>query len=159
MHILIRIKSMDVYANKTEKVKQEHFFFFFLKLKLYWFRKRAYKQAICVQGDRNPSKRKLSRKQRESYAEKVLLILIPLLPLCLQASHLLLSDRSDWLVQSLWLGWSCLRTGHSHTLLIPNFCLDRLFRFSVHRDTLFCPSRLFRFSTCRVYNPFFIFNP
>ena len=25
MHILIQIKSMDVYANKTEKVKQEHF--------------------------------------------------------------------------------------------------------------------------------------
>jgi hypothetical protein len=26
MHILIRIKSMDVYANKTEKVKQKYLF-------------------------------------------------------------------------------------------------------------------------------------
>ena len=42
------------------------------------------------------------------------------------------------------------------TLLIPNFCLDRPFGFSVHRDTHFCPSRLFRFSTCRVYRFFFI---
>ena len=54
-------------------------------------------------------------------------------------------------------------TEHSRTLLIPNFCLDRPFGFSVHRDTHFCPSRLFRFSTCRVYrfscHPFILPEP
>ena len=50
-------------------------------------------------------------------------------------------------------------TEHSRTLLIPNFCLDRPFGFSVHRDIHFCPSRLFRFSTCRVYRFFFQFHP
>ena len=49
--------------------------------------------------------------------------------------------------------------GHSYTLQIPNFFLDRPFGFSVHRDTLFCPSRLFRFSTYRVYRFFFVFIP
>jgi hypothetical protein len=44
------------------------------------------------------------RKQRESYVEEVLLILSLLLSLCLRASHPLLSDRSDWLGQSLELG-------------------------------------------------------
>ena len=32
-------------------------------------------------------------------------------------------------------------------LFIPNFCLDRPFRFSAYRDALFCLSRPFRFST------------
>ena len=43
-------------------------------------------------------------------------------------------------------------TGNNRTLLIPNFCLDLPFGFSVHKDTLFCPSRPFRFLTCRVYS-------
>jgi len=34
-------------------------------------------------------------------------------------------------------------------LLILNFCIDRPFRFSVHRDANFCLSRLFRFSAYR----------
>ena len=33
---------------------------------------------------------------------------------------------------------------------IPNFCLNRPFGFSIHRDAYFCPSRPFGFSTCRV---------
>ena len=43
-------------------------------------------------------------------------------------------------------------TGHSHTLSILNFFLDRPFGFSAHQDTHFFPSRPFEFSTCRVYN-------
>ena len=35
-------------------------------------------------------------------------------------------------------------------VFIPNFCLNRPFGFSVHRDAHFCPSRPFGFSTCRV---------
>ena len=67
----------------------------------------------------------------------------------------------DWCRPSLivdtevWMQGDSMR--HSVTL-IPNFCLDLPFGFSVHRDTHFCPSRLFRFSTCRVYR-FFSFHP
>ena len=35
-------------------------------------------------------------------------------------------------------------------VFIPNFCLNRPFGFSIHRDAHFCPSRPFGFSTCRV---------
>ena len=35
-------------------------------------------------------------------------------------------------------------------LFIPNFCLNRPFGFSIHRDAHFFPSRPFGFSTCRV---------
>ena len=33
---------------------------------------------------------------------------------------------------------------------IPNFCWNRPFEFSIHRDAHFFPSRPFGFSTCRV---------
>ena len=91
---------MDVYANKTEKVKTK---VSFLKEGCIDFERRpinrqfVYKETeILVRGN--------CRKQRESYVEEVLLILSLLLSLCLRASHPLLSDRSDWLGQSLELG-------------------------------------------------------
>jgi hypothetical protein len=40
---------------------------------------------------------------------------------------------------------------------VPNFCMNRLFRFSIHRDALYCLSRPFGFSTYRAL--LFFFTP
>ena len=53
--------------------------------------------------------------------------------------------------KSLTFAWIALSgfqfTGSMFLFYAPNFCLDRPFGISVHRDALFCLSRLFRFST------------
>ena len=78
---------------------------------------------------------------------------------------LLLDWRWSWLIDAeIWARGLMPNSGCEVILwdivlrFIPNFCLDRPFEFSAHRDTHFCPSRLFRFSTCRVYR-FFTFHP
>jgi len=52
--------------------------------------------------------------------------------------------------KSLTFSWTALSgfksTGSIFLFCVPNFCLDRPFGFSVHRDALYCLSRLFRFS-------------
>jgi hypothetical protein len=66
MHISIQVKSMDVYANKIEKVKQKHFF---LKQNCIDLergpinRQFVYKETeILVRGNRQETKTKLCRK-------------------------------------------------------------------------------------------------
>jgi len=55
-----------------------------------------------------------------------------------------------FLKKSLTFAWTTLSgfqsTGSIFLFYAPNFCLDRPFGFSVHRDALYCLSRLFRFS-------------
>ena len=81
----------------------------------------------------------------------------------------LVEGRSDWLVSSeldsqyysLVARWS--NETQCYTL-IPNFCLDRPFGFSVHRDTLFLPKLPFQVFDLPgvqyfLYIPNFFLNP
>src|SRR3954469_22033137 len=53
--------------------------------------------------------------------------------------------------ESLTFSWTALSgfqsTGYFILFYVSNFCLDRPFGFSIHRDALFCLSRPFGFST------------
>ena len=143
------------------------------KVDLYWFWNLPVNRRLCTRGWR-PSKRTppnnrvytiFVKRKTKQLCEKVPLgsnSAIAFMSSSVSSLCCSVEDEADWSMPSepdvdtgFWMQGDSMR--HSITL-IPNFCLDRPFGFSVHRDTHFFPSRLFRFSTCRVYR-FFSFHP
>ena len=165
----IKIEHWTFFARQNRKRKNNGNLYG--QVNSFWFEFCLWIGVFCTRG-RHPSKRVppnnteftiLKRKQNSYVNNPTGFQLCYRLYVFKRLITLLLSCRWSWLIDAeIWARWLMPNSGCKVIQwdivlrFIPNFCLDRPFGFSFHRDTHFCPSRLFRFSTCRVYRFFFI---